>query len=270
MEVMKMIESNIYLATVIDFILVIVVFLSLAYILKWGYYKFKSVFHLDDSKFLNLAEYIPDEEVTTLRQVFYLVMITIFVSNIIYILFSWRGESMNLLLVDIAISLFLVINDNVDFSRKLLLFSLIPFGSISCLLFGNPYLAYLDLIHILPFIYFIKVYYDKFVEYTETNSLGITIMLLFLIVFISFFITMVFEYKRPLDSLVMVSNAFTSNGYSVLGGTGPGKVNAIILVWSGFILSGVGTATLAVSIVMKHVDKKFDRLEKLIKKNKKN
>ena len=79
---------------------------------------------------------------------------------------------------------------------------------------------------------------------------------------------MVVEQVSPLNSLVMVSNAFTSNGYSILGASGWGKINSLFLVWSGFFLSGVGTATLTVAIVMKHVDKEFDRLEKLVKKNK--
>ena len=114
------------------------------------------------------------------------------------------------------------------------------------------------------------VYYNKFSEYTQTNSLGITIMLLFLIVFISFLFTIVVEDVSPLDSIAMVSNAFTSNGYAVLGSSGIGKVNALVLVWSGFLLSGVGTATLTVAIVMRHVNEKFDRLERLAKKNKKN
>ena len=94
-------------------------------------------------------------------------------------------------------------------------------------------------------------------------------MLLFLIVFVSFFITIVVEGVSPIDSIAMVSNAFTSNGYAILGSTGFGKLNAIFLVWSGFILSGVGTATLTVAIVMSHVNDKFDHLEDLVKKNKK-
>ena len=106
-----------------------------------------------------------------------------------------------------------------------------------------------------------KVYFDKFVEYTDTNSLGITIMLLFSIVFVSFFITMIVEGVNPLDSLVMVSNAFTSNGYAILGSTSPGVLTSTFLVWSGYIISGVGTATLAAAIVHRNSKKKFQKLE---------
>ena len=48
-----------------------------------------------------------------------------------------------------------------------------------------------NLIHVFVFLYFINQYYKKFLEYTGDNSLGITIMLLFIIIFISFFVTIV-------------------------------------------------------------------------------
>ena len=67
----------------------------------------------------------------------------------------------------------------------------------------------------------------------------------------------------------MVSNAFTSNGYAILGNTGIGKLTAIFLVWGGYTISGVGTATLAVSIIMGYVNRRFDDIEDLVKKKKK-
>ena len=103
--------------------------------------------------------------------------------------------------------------------------------------------------------------------YTESNGLGIAIILLFSLVFLSFLSTQVVEDVNPLDALVMVSNAFTSNGYAVLGSSIIGKLNAIILVWGGYILSGVGTATLTAAILTKHFNKRFDELEKMIKNN---
>ena len=137
------------------------------------------------------------------------------------------------------------------------------------MLFRSTALVGIDILHVIAYLYFIKQYYGKFVKYTEDNSLGITIMLLFLMVFISFFVTIIVEDVTPINSLVMVSNAFTSNGYAVLGNTGLGKLNALFLVWAGFILSTVGTATLTVAIVMRHVNEKFDHLEDLVKRNKK-
>ncbi len=74
----------------------------------------------------------------------------------------------------------------------------------------------------------------------------------------------------------MVSNAFTSNGYAVLGKSIPGKIDAIALVWGGYLLSGVGTATLTSAILINHysnklkeVNDKLDKLEELIKENNK-
>ena len=67
----------------------------------------------------------------------------------------------------------------------------------------------------------------------------------------------------------MVSNAFTSNGYAVLGSSILGKVNSLFLVWSGYLISGVGTATLTVALLTRHYNKRFDELEKLIKENNK-
>ena len=97
--------------------------------------------------------------------------------------------------------------------------------------------------------------------------MGIAIILLFLIVFFSFLATQVAEGANALDSLVMVSNAFTSNGYAVLGSSIAGKLDAIVLVWAGYILSGVGTATLTAAILTRHFNSKFEELEELIKKN---
>ena len=115
--------------------------------------------------------------------------------------------------------------------------------------------------------YVIKIYYTKFIHYTESNGLGISILLLFGIVSISFISTSFTEGKDLLDSLVMVSNAFTSNGYAVLGNSPIGKLNGIFLVWGGYILSGVGTATLTTALLSKHFNKRFEELEELIRNN---
>lgn len=250
------------------FLISMVIFSVLVQICKFVLIKVKSSEVINNSRLFNPLEYFPEEELSTIRQVFYLSIIILIVVDILYSVFGWNENLIIFSVFDIILSLIFAINVKWgSLKNKILLFGLIPLGSMGVLFLGN-YLLLIDAIHLITLAYFIKVYFDQFVEYTETNSLGIAIILLFSIVFISFFFTIVVEDVSPLDSLNMVSNAFTSNGYTVLGTTGLGKADAIFLVWSGFLLSCVGTATLTVSIILKHLNKRFDDLEELAKKKK--
>ena len=256
---------------IVEFVLVFAAFAVLSYIGKFLFDKIKSCSFFKKSKYFNPTEYLPEEQLPSINQVFYLIMILIIVMCIFYIFFTWRGLTINRLLFDVILSIYLAIQSRgSSWKNRLIFFCLIPFGSLTTLLFGPSLMSLLDIIHIIGYMYFIKYYYNRFVEYTVDNRLGITIILLFSIIFISFIFTMAVEDVSPIDSLVMVSNAFTSNGYAVLGKTGLGKVNALFLVWSGFLLSAVGTATLTVAIVKRHFDQKFDSLEDSLKRNRKN
>ena len=62
----------------------------------------------------------------------------------------------------------------------------------------------------------------------------------------------------------MVSNAFTSNGYAVLGKSIPGKINSLFLVWGGYVVSGAATASLTAAILIKHFNKRVSELERII------
>lgn len=222
----------------------------------------------NDNKFLNPLEYVPLEEFHSIRQIYYLIMMALCFVVVLYSMSFNSSDIVYFALFDIIISLYIAITiDKTSNWHKLMVFLLIPFGAITYLFYGITLVSYLDLIHIPVFLYLIKYYYDDFKKYTETNSLGITIVLLFAIVFISFIFTAFIESENPLDALVMVSNAFTSNGYAVLGNTIPGKINSLFLVWGGYLISGVGTATLTAAILTRHFNKKFDKLEELIKKN---
>lgn len=246
------------------FVLEIIVFLILMVVFTFILNKL----HNSQYKLLNPKEYFPEEELHSLRQIFFLIMMGLFFVNILYSLIFIKEDIIYFAIFDILLSLYLASKlDKDSLKNKILLILLIPYGSLTFTLFGSSLIGLLDLIHVPVFIYFIKVYYDKFREYTESNGLGITILLLFSIVFISFLATQVSEHVNPLDSLVMVSNAFTSNGYAVLGHSILGKINSIILVWGGYLLSGVGTATLTAGILIKHFNNRFDELEELIKKN---
>lgn len=242
-----------------------------------------------NSKIFNPKEFFPEEEVHTLTQLAYLALMSACFINVMYTLIYVNVDSIYFALADITLSLFIAVTmDKSTTPRKLFLLLVVPYGALSYLLFNNPLVGFLDLIHVLVFICFIKHYYDRFMEYTQSNALGIAIVLVFSIIFVSFIITSFVEPGSPLDSIVMVSSAFTSNGYVVLGNSDAGKLNGLILVWAGFIISGVGTATLTAAILTRRfnkkikdydrefeslnnnfeeIDSRFDELENLIKKN---
>ena len=264
--------------TVIEFVLEIVVFLALMFVFRFIFNKLKN----SSYKLLNPKEYLPEEELHSLRQMSFLIMMALLFISVLYNVVYIGKDLISFVIFDILISLYVATQlDKRTWKNRILLIMLIPYGSLTYFLFGKSLTGYLALLHVPVFIYFIKVYYDKFREYTKSNGLGIAIILLFAIIFVSFFITQIAENVNPLNSLVTVSNAFTSNGYAVLGASTIGKINSVFLVWGGYILSGVGTATLTAAILKKHhdvknrelydkideMDKKIDNLEELIKKN---
>ena len=252
---------DIYGLTIFELIIEIVIFLVLTLIAKFLFKKMKN----SSNRYLNPTEFLPEDEVHTLRQVFYLVLMSCFLITIFYSLTFSESDVFYLAISDIFISLVAVmLLDESLFKNKILWLLIVPYGSLSYVLFGSTLIGWLDLIHIPALVYLIKLAYDKFIEYTRSNSLGITILLLFSIIFISFLVTQVVENKNPLDSLVMVSNAFTSNGYAVLGSSIPGKINSIFLVWGGYIISGAGTATLTAAILLRHFNARIRKLEKVI------
>ena len=256
-----------------EFIISILIFGALVVVGKFIYKKLND----SESRVLNPLEYFPEEEFQTLKQVFYLVMMLIFFFFILYIGMFDGNDFIGPIVLQLIVSVYVALTlDYSSWKNKVLFFLLIPYEAITFLVFHEAFLIWpIYLIHIIVYIYLMKVYYGKFRQYTETNGLGITIILLFTIIFASFVLTYVVESNTPLDSLVMVSNAFTSNGYAILGNTGIGKLNSLILVWSGYILSGVGTATLTAAILLRHnrkrekeLNKRLDELESLIKNTK--
>ena len=256
---------------ILKYIVEIIFFLILMVIFRFIFNKLEN----SSNKFLNPKEYFPEEEIHSLKQIFFLIMMGLSFINILYSLVFIETDLPFFVIFDILLSLYLAIKlDKNSWKNRIILLLLIPYGSLTYLIFGTSLVGIVDMIHIPVFIYFIKVYYDKFREYTYSNGLGITIILLFTIIFVSFFVTQIFEHKNPLDALVMISNSFTSNGYAVLGSSIPGKMDSIVLVWGGYLLSSVGTATLTTAILINHyrsklkeINDKLDSLEELIKKN---
>jgi len=220
-----------------------------------------------NSRLLKTEEYLPSEEIQILKQVYFLLMMTLFLIDLIYEITFPMNEILDLVLFDGILCLVTIIYIfNKDKNSLYLIFGLIPFGTF-CYFTSNPnhiILTILELVHIITLLYMIKYFYDLFKKYTRSYSLGYTILLLYSIIFLSFIWTTFVENVSLLDSLTMVSNAFTSNGYAILGSTVAGKLNSIFLVWSGYVLSSAGTATLTVAILKRQYEKRFDKLEKMI------
>lgn len=178
-------------------------------------------------------------------------------------------------MIDIIFSVYITITFYDGSTRsKILSIFLMPLTSISYLLFGLS-LGYWDFIRIPALLYLVVHYYNRFREHTKENNLDKLILLLVSIIYIFLIFTLIVEDQNPINAVGMVSNAFTSNGYAVLGKTPLGVLISTILVWSGYLISGVATASLAATIVLRKVSKKFekvenkqDNFEKIIIKNK--
>ncbi len=168
-------------------------------------------------------------------------------------------------LIDIVLSATIVVTyyDGSTRSRIISIF-LMPLVSISALVFGESLLVYWNFIRIPIMLYLVVKFYHKFLEFTKDNQLEKLILILVSIVFTCLVLTTLIENQSPINSLAIVSNAFTSNGYALLGSTTGGRLISTFLVWSGYILSGVGTATLAAAIVHRNSKKKFEKLEEKI------
>ena len=255
--------------SIFQILVAIGIFAALSYIAKYIVNKGRLIDRFKNSRLSNPQEYFPSEEVFLLKQVFYLIVILVIIMVCLYLTFDWNEGFYFIYLLDIVLSLYLALKmDKDSLKDKVLLFLLIPFGSITGLLFGDSIVVLLDLTHIIGYLYFIKVYFRKFIDYTENNELGITIILLFAIILVSFLFTILVENVSPMDSITMVSNAFTSNSFDASGQNIIGKLNSLVLAWSGFILSGVGTATLAASIVNRYVSREFAEIKDVVKKKK--
>lgn len=248
--------------TLLQLVIIIAFFIVLTLLGEFIYKKIKNRY----LKSIDMTDYLPEDEVHTLKQVFYLIMMALCVVNVFYSIVGSEMDTYYLVIFDILLSLYFAITlDKSSRKNIILLFLLIPYGSLAYSLFNlNIVVLIFDIIHSLVFIYLAKVNFDKFMEYTNSNGLGITIVLLFVIIFSSFFITQYAEEVNALDSLVMISNQFTGNGFAVFGHSISGKLNSLLLVWGGYVISGAGAATLTAAILIKHFRKRFEELEKLI------
>ena len=252
---------ELFASTLFQLSVVIIIFLVLTLLGKVIYHTLKNKF----GNSISINQLLPEDEVHTLVQVFYLILMALCVVNIFYSIMGTENDLYYFAIFDVALSLYFAITlDMGTWKNRVVWLLLIPYGSLAYSLFGISLVIFADFLHAFLFIYLAKLNLDKFVEYTNSNALGITIILLFAVIFAGFFITQYSEGKNALDSLVIVSNQFTGNGYSVFGSTISGKLNSLLLVWGGYILSGVGAATLTAALLIRHFKKEFAELRELI------
>ena len=252
----------------IQIIVSVIIFLLLCFLGE----QLKKLLENHYRKIIKPEEYFPKEEILSFKQVTYLILILfiyIFIISLFYNIYFKVSSKSGLILInciiDIIISLFLIIFF-YDFSNRSRIISvfLMPISSISYIVFGGTLLHYWDFIRIPTLLYFVTYIYNSFIRFTEKNNLQKLILIFLTIIFMSLVLTMFLENQNPINSLAMVSNEFTSNGYIAFGSSINGVLTSTFIAWSGYIISGVSTATLAATIVHRNSKKKFDKLEEKI------
>ena len=174
----------------------------------------------------------------TLNQVHYLgiILFIYIIINLFFEIYSPVSGSLLFInnLIDICLSITIIVTfyDCSNKSRILSIF-IMPMASIASLVFGGNLLGFWDFIRIPALLYVVVISYHEFLEFTNKNQLGKLILLLISIIFTALVLTIFFENQNPINSLSMVSNAFTSNGYAVLGSSVGGVLTSTFLVWAG-------------------------------------
>ena len=110
------------------------------------------------SRILNPLEYFPEEEIQTLRQVFYLVMMLVFFVLILYLIVSHGNDLVGIALVQVIVSLYVALTlDYSSLKNKILFFMIIPYETIVFLVFNESLLIWpVYVMHILVYVYLIK------------------------------------------------------------------------------------------------------------------
>ena len=220
-----------------------------------------------NSDITDLEQVLPSDEIRTLLQLFYIAMGALFLFSIICEFLGsefWLEQS----IIDIiicVIGMYIIIKENDSYKYIIPLILLVPCSSLYFIFYGMSIMnmsSHFELIHIFGLVYASYYFIRKFIKYTKHNDLGLTILLLLGIVAISLILTIIFEDRSVLDAFCMVTNAFTSNGYTVLGTSNIGKVDSLFLTWGGYLLSGVGTATLTAAILSKFFNNRFNAFKK--------
>ena len=247
-------SSNMYI--ILTFITLLIFVLFIAIIKENLYQKY-----LDKISKVDSEVFLPKDELNYLKQIFYLLMGAIAILSLIIFYLGSDPNFIDINYLDIVVSIIAIIYiaDKRPFNFILAIL-LIPTHSIVWIL-GITDVNLLILIfhwmHITGVVLSAYFFFKRFLKYTKSNNLGYTVLIFIGILSIGLLVTAFYEQTSFLNSVVMISNAFTSNGYTVLGKSFGGKVVSILLVWGGYLLSGVGTATLAAAIITAYLKGKI-------------
>lgn len=150
---------------VLDYVLQIgvsvIISAILVYLLSWTIDKLKD----RQNRVLNPTEYFPEEEIQTLKQVYYLILVLLIVMSITNfffdndIIFSNSPEYYVFhSILDIVLSIYIItIRYREDFNRnKIVILFMLPIASIAYLIFGGSYIEYWDFMRIPVMLYVIK------------------------------------------------------------------------------------------------------------------
>ena len=233
--------------------------------------KDKLTLYFKNKSLKSFSNWLPIEQIKELRQLFYLIFAGFLIFNFYYLIII--NTSFNYLIgyviFDFIISVcagVYIFDKNKKIRTAILLLTLIPFTGLSITGINGvpPYLfVILEIIHSLSIIFIIFIIIADFKKYSTSNRLGYTILLLFIIVFVCIFLTTYAENISLVDSIVYCSNAFTSNGYGLVNASNfQGKIISVILVWSGYILSGVSTALLTIALMTNTYKKRIRVMKK--------
>ena len=91
-----------------------------------------------ESRVLNPSEYFPQQELETLRQVFYLIMMMIFFVFILYIMMVQAKEILPIAVLQVILSIYVALT--LDYSKwynKILFFLLVPYESLVMIVSGD-------------------------------------------------------------------------------------------------------------------------------------
>ena len=123
-----------------------------------GIFVFKKL-RSSNNQLLNPKEYFPDEEIHSIKQIYYLIMMGLCFVIVLYSLTFDSTDLMYIAVFDIILSLYVAITiDKTSNWHKLLVLLLIPFGSLTFLVYGYTLISLLDFIHVPVFIYLVKYY----------------------------------------------------------------------------------------------------------------